>query len=59
MLISHWIHYTESYFSFNFLEYQDPVDMVVPTEHALNEAIQVSPLVISDVVRRQKVSKYA
>lgn len=31
--------------------------MVVPTEHALNEAIQVSPLVLSDDVRQQKVSE--
>lgn len=30
--------------------------MVVPTEHALNEAIQVAPLVLSDDVKRQKVS---
>ncbi|XP_076673601.1 hexokinase-2 isoform X2 [Andrena cerasifolii] len=31
--------------------------MVVPTEHALHEAIQVSPLVLSDEVRRQKVEQ--
>jgi len=30
--------------------------MVVPAEHALHEAIQVSPLILSDDVRRQKVS---
>lgn len=30
--------------------------MVVPTDHALHEAIQVSPLILSDDVRRQKVS---
>ncbi|KAI4504672.1 hypothetical protein M0802_000222 [Mischocyttarus mexicanus] len=29
--------------------------MVVPAEHALHEAIQVSPLVISNDVRRQKI----
>lgn len=32
--------------------------MVVPTEHALNEAIQVAPLVLSDDVKRHKVSRY-
>ncbi|XP_054002701.1 hexokinase-2-like [Hylaeus anthracinus] len=31
--------------------------MVVPTEHALHEAIQVSPLVLSDDVRRQKIEQ--
>ena len=31
--------------------------MVVPTEHALHEAIQVSPLVLSDQVRQQKVEQ--
>ncbi|XP_076765888.1 hexokinase-2 isoform X2 [Xylocopa sonorina] len=31
--------------------------MVAPTEHALNEAIQVSPLVLVDEVRRQKVEQ--
>lgn len=31
--------------------------MVVPTEHALNEAIQVLPLVLSDDIRQRKVSK--
>ncbi|KAG5315079.1 PREDICTED: hexokinase-2-like [Acromyrmex echinatior] len=29
--------------------------MVVPAEHALHEAIQVSPLILSDDVRRQKI----
>ncbi|XP_068972427.1 hexokinase type 2-like isoform X1 [Bombus flavifrons] len=29
--------------------------MVVPTEHALNEAIQVAPLVLSDDVKRHKI----
>ncbi|KAK2582740.1 hypothetical protein KPH14_005009 [Odynerus spinipes] len=29
--------------------------MVVPAEHALHEAIQVAPLVLSDDVRRQKI----
>lgn len=31
--------------------------MVVPTEHALNEAIQVAPLVLSDDVKRQKIEQ--
>lgn len=31
--------------------------MVVPTENALHEAIQVAPLVLSDNVKRHKVSK--
>lgn len=31
--------------------------MVVPTEHAFRETIQVSPLMISDVVRRQKIEQ--
>ncbi|XP_020293127.1 hexokinase-1-like [Pseudomyrmex gracilis] len=32
--------------------------MVVPSDHALHEAIQVSPLVLSDDVRRQKVENH-
>ncbi|XP_011261297.1 hexokinase-2 [Camponotus floridanus] len=32
--------------------------MVVPTDHALHEAIQVSPLILSDDVRRQKIENY-
>ncbi|XP_017881775.1 hexokinase-1-like isoform X2 [Ceratina calcarata] len=36
---------------------QTLLDMVVPTEHALNEAIQVSPLVLVDEVRRQKIEQ--
>lgn len=31
--------------------------MVVPTENALHEAIQVAPLVLSDNVKRHKASK--
>ncbi|CAK9830229.1 HK2 [Anthophora retusa] len=31
--------------------------MAVPTEHALNEAIQVAPLVLLDNVRQQKIEK--
>lgn len=32
--------------------------MVVPADHALHEAIQVSPLILSDDVRRQKIENY-
>lgn len=32
--------------------------MVVPTDHALHEAIQVSPLILSDDVRRQKIENH-
>ncbi|GAB1861739.1 Phosphotransferase [Camponotus japonicus] len=32
--------------------------MVVPTDHTLHEAIQVSPLTLSDDVRRQKIENY-
>ena len=31
--------------------------MVVPTEHALHEAIQVAPLVLSDDVKQQKIEQ--
>ncbi|XP_076288793.1 hexokinase type 2 [Lasioglossum baleicum] len=31
--------------------------MVVPTEYALNDAIQISPLVLSDDVRKQKIEQ--
>ncbi|XP_050461913.1 hexokinase-2-like [Cataglyphis hispanica] len=32
--------------------------MVVPADHALHEAIQVSPLILSDDVRRQKIENH-
>ncbi|XP_070160247.1 hexokinase type 2 [Polyergus mexicanus] len=32
--------------------------MVVPTDHALHEAIQVSPLILSDDIRRQKIENH-
>lgn len=32
--------------------------MVVPTDHVLHEAIQVSPLILSDDIRRQKIENY-
>ncbi|XP_076389966.1 intraflagellar transport protein 88-like protein nompB isoform X5 [Megachile rotundata] len=36
---------------------QEPIEMVVPTEHALHEAIQVSPLLLSDDVKQQKIEQ--
>lgn len=39
-----------------FSDLQNLSDMVVPTDHELHEAIQVAPLILSDDVRRQKVS---
>ncbi|XP_012221935.1 hexokinase type 2 [Linepithema humile] len=32
--------------------------MVVPTDHALHEGLQVSPLILSDDVRRQKIENH-
>lgn len=39
-----------------FSDLQDFFDMVVPKDHELHKAIQVAPLILSDDVRRQKVS---